>query len=419
MKRTLILFLGILLLLVGFKDKYIDINSIPRPDCTGKTSIWHEYSKNAVRILVIPDSPSDIAEFNKMFLVVKEGYPDSLIRRESELRPEDFNNALKIYGNINDFKSWEKFDLPIKQLDNGYEFNSHKYLDDLDGLFYFSEKRMVFTGNSMKIITELQTQTAVYKYILFDDGLLSKYCLPDGSVIDIDNVRKSNFFEKSTNYFNLFVDRHFAKATTISDSVVIDICKRMQIPLPDYKINAFLHDGANSTRLFSNFFFMAGCDTLEQNHVINTVHMNGIHINGLDLRIIEHEALHLIWNTSMGSPGNQSFLNEGIVEYYMQLLDSSRIEQNIQVLKRHPGNNLKMLIIRGNGNDFWGGLSENNRPIAYNISGLFVKYLIDNWSLETFKNFYPVTEREQAYKEFYGLTPEEIEQGFYNWIEKS
>lgn len=84
---------------LSLKEKYVDINPIPRPDCSGKTGIWHDYNKNTVKLIVIPDSLSDITLFNRMVLVIKEGYPDSLIRRESELRPEDFNHALKIFLN--------------------------------------------------------------------------------------------------------------------------------------------------------------------------------------------------------------------------------------------------------------------------------------------------------------------------------
>lgn len=397
---------------------YIDVKTLPRPDCTGKNSIWNEFAKNPIKILVIPDSPSDTAGFYKMFKIKKRQYHDTLICRESELLADDFANGLEILGNINDFKLWERFDLPIEKLDYGFNYSNKDYKDKLDGIFYISDKRIVFTGNSMEIIKELQTQTGFYKSIIFEKGLLSSYCLPNDTIIDIDKVRETNFITKSSKHFNLFVDKKFPSSTTISDSVVIDICSRMEIPLPESKINAFLHDDANSTRLFSNFFFMTGCDTLQKDFLINTVHLNAIHTNGLDLEMIKHETFHLVWNTIVGSPGNQSFLNEGIQEYYQQLLDSSRVNRNIEVLKRHFDYNIDTLILRGNGNDFWGGPSENNWPIAYNISGLFVKYLIDNWGFDTFKEFYPMTDREKAYIEIYGMTPLELKKGFYSWIEK-
>lgn len=405
-----------LAIIIACTNNYLDVKSLPRPDCTGETSIVKEFDKNTTKLLVIPDSPSDSIEFEGMFASKKEQYNDSLIKKESELSTMDYTKGLYIYGNINDFKNWEKFGLPIKKLSYGYEFENVKYQSAFDGIFFISETRHVNSGNSLKIIWELQTtMTGYYKYIVFQNGLLSKYCLPDNKIIDVDEIRRSNFNRSSTEYFNLFVDKNFP-STKISDSVVIDICEKMKIPNPDFKINAFLHDDANSVRLFSNFFFMTGCDTLEKDFFINTTTMNGIHINGLDLEMIKHETFHLLWNTIVGSPGNSSFLNEGIQEYYQQLSDSTRINKNIEILMRYANYNIENLVIRGNGQDFWGGPSENNWPIAYNISGLFVKYLIDNWGLETFKQFYILTDRKEAYEKIYSLTHMEIIEEFYNWI---
>lgn len=405
-----------LAIIIACTNNYLDVKSLPRPDCTGETSIVKEFDKNTTKLLVIPDSPSDSIEFEGMFASKKEQYNDSLIKKESELSTMDYTKGLYIYGNINDFKNWEKFGLPIKKLSYGYEFENVKYQSAFDGIFFISETRHVNSGNSLKIIWELQTtMTGYYKYIVFQNGLLSKYCLPDNKIIDVDEIRRSNFNRSSTEYFNLFVDKNFPP-TKISDSVVIDICEKMKIPNPDFKINAFLHDDANSVRLFSNFFFMTGCDTLEKDFFINTTTMNGIHINGLDLEMIKHETFHLLWNTIVGSPGNSSFLNEGIQEYYQQLSDSTRINKNIEILMRYADYNIENLVIRGNGQDFWGGPSENNWPIAYNISGLFVKYLIDNWGLETFKQFYILTDRKEAYEKIYSLTHMEIIEEFYNWI---
>jgi hypothetical protein len=413
-------FSGLILITFLFSctNDYIDVKTLPRPDCSGETSIEKAFNKKTKKLLVIPDSPSETIEFNEILGFYKYQYPDSLIRTESELIQEDFTQGMDIYGNINDFENWEKFDLPVKKLANGFEFSDRKYKGKSDAIYYISEDRRVFTGNSMKMIKELKyTMAGFYKYIIFRNGLLSEYGFPDDSKIEIDHIREYNFNQSSSTFFNLFTDRNFPRDTRIDDSVVTDICGRMNIPYPDHQINAFLHDDANSTRLFTNFFFMTGCDTLEKDFMINVVALNGIHINGLDLEMIKHETFHLLWNTAVGSPGEQSFLNEGIQEYYQQLLDSSRIERNIEVLNRYSDHDIGNLIIRGNSQDFWGGPAENNWPIAYNISGLFVKYLIDNRGLETFKKFYTITDREKAYRQIYNMTPEEIENEFYRWVQ--
>lgn len=418
MKRPLS-FSGLILCIILFSctTEYIYVKTLPRPDCSGETSIEKEFYKNTKKLLVIPDAPSDPIEFNKVLSFYKAQYPDSLVKTESELVQDDFSKGLDIYGNINDFENWEVFNLPIKQLAFGFKFSNRKYTNDADAMYYISKNRRIFTGNSIKIIREIEnTAAGFYKYIIFRNGLLSEYGFPDDSRIDIDQLRVSNFNQSSSKFFNLFVDKNFPRDTRIDDSVVTDICERMKIPYPDFTINAFLHDDANSTRLFTNFFYMTGCDTLEKDLMINTVAFNGIHTNGLDLEMIKHETSHMLWNTSVGSPGEQSFLNEGIQEYYQQLLDSSRIHRNIEVLTRFPDYDIINLIIRGNFQDFWGGPAENYWPIAYNISGLFVKYLIDNWGLENFKKFYPIADREKAYWQIYKRTPMELKNEFYSWM---
>ena len=409
--------IGTLILLISCSDNYIDVRTLPRPDCSLKVNIYDDFRKDSVQLMVVPDS-EDIQVYNNIKSIFRYDLPELKIRFESELTDDDFNKSLYICGDISKFKYWEKYDLPVNKLKNGYSFKNRKYQNKDDGIFYISKNRMVTTGNSLEFIASTITYYVYYQYLIFDDGLLSQYCLADDQVIDIDKIRQSNYNKSSSKYYNLFADKHFPKSTTISDSVVTDICERLELSFPDFTINAFLHDDANAVRLFTNFFPLTGCDTLEKDYLINTVAMNGIHINGLDLEMIKHETFHLLWNTFVGSPGNQSFLNEGIQEYYQQLIDSSRIQRNIEVLKHHADYNIDTLILRGDGNDFWGGPSENNWPIAYNISGLFVKYLIDNWGLDTFKRFYTMTDRENAYKEIYNLTPVELEKGFYKWIEK-
>ena len=398
-------------------DGYINVRTLPRPDCSLMANSYDDFRKDPVQLMVVPDS-EDIQIYNNIKFMFRYDLPELQLRFESELTDVDFNKSLYICGDISKFKYWEKYDLPVKKLKNGYSFKDRKYRNKDDAIFYISKNRMVTTGNSIEFIASTIAYYVYYQYLIFENGLLSQYCLVDGQVIDIDKIRKSNYNKSSSKYYKLFVDKHFPKSTNISDSVVIDICERLELSFPDFRINAFIHDDANAVRLFANFFPLTGCDTLEKDVLINTVSMNGIHINGLDLEFIKHETFHLLWNTIVGSPGNQAFLSEGIQEYYQQLLDSTRIQRNIEILKQHSDYAIEKLILRGDMNDFWGGPAENNWPIAYNISGLFVKYLIDNWGLDTYKRFYTMTDRENAYKEIYNLTPGELEKGFYMWMER-
>jgi hypothetical protein len=405
--RIFLLFLVQLLLcnFVHGQQNYIDVRQQPTPDCTGETSKWKEFNANETKILVIPDNISDSIGFYKMFDFIKK---DRVTKKESELKPEDFNNALWIYGLIRDFKNWEKFNIPFLKVDNFFEFDGKKYNGESDGFFYISENRLVFSGNSMEQIWKMQgTMNAFYRYMIFENGLLSKLCISDTAIIDTKLILESNYNKILSQYFTTFIDKKFETSELdLDDSMIIDICEKMELPLPDFKINSFLHSNPYATRLFSNFYFMTGCDTLPEDMTFGTVHIDGIHTTGINIGMIKHETFHYIWAKLVGN--GTSFMLEGIQEYYQQLLDSSQIVKNATIARKYIEHDITDMIVKGDGQSFWGGPSENNWPVAYNISGLFVKFLIDKKGLDTFKQFYVNSESPQSFVDYYDMEGEEL-----------
>ena len=396
---------------------YIDVNKLPVPDCSGNTCMWKKFDSNTEKLLVIPDKPSDTADFNYMFKFMEKGFDVSMIKKESNLTDKDYNNALIIYGEIGDYKNWKKFNLPFQQVKNGFKFNEIEFTNVEDGFFYISTNRMVYSGNSMSQIWKQQsTYATYYDYMIFEKGLLSKLSISEKALIDVKKIRETNYNYTTTKYFDLFIDKRLS-AVNISDSVVIDICNRMQLDLPEFKIKAFIHGNPNAARLFANFYSMAGCDLLPQDMKYGTVQIDGIHVAGKDIEFIKHESFHYIWNKLIGDLENE-FFNEGIQEYYQQLLDPSRINKNIRIAKKYSDFDITNLVTRGNQQDVWGGPSDNNWPIAYNFSGLFVKFLIDRENLITFKTFITKEDKSKAFVELYKITDLQMIEEFNNWVIK-
>ena len=414
------LFLLLLLLplyhFVYGQQNYIDVRQMPVPDCTGKSSKWHEFNANKTKILVIPDVLSDSIGFYKMFDYIKNGVDE--VKKESELNSEDFNNAFWIYGLIRDFKNWEKFNMPFLKIDDGFEFDGKKYEGENDGFFYISGNRLVYSGNSMEQIWKAQTTYATYyRYMIFENGLLSKLCISETALIDTKLILESNYNKSSSRYFTTFIDKKLGTdELTLGDSVITNICDKLELLLPDFKINSFSHGNPHSTRLFSNFYFMAGCDTLPEDMTFGTVGIDGIHTTGIDVEMIKHEVFHYIWEKLVGS--GTSFMVEGIQEYYQQLLNPSLIEKNVEIAKRYIKHDFTGMIIKGDSQSFWGGPSENNWPVAYNISGLFVKYLIDKKGLDTFKQFFINSDSSKAFVDYYGMEGEELVREFKELLNK-
>ncbi len=415
-----IFLLNIFFHLVYGQEGYIDVRKLPTPDCTGKTSIWNDFNKNETKILVIPDNPSDSVEFFRMFNYKKGAYADSLIKRESGLTEEDFKMGLEIYGTIKDFKNWNRFHLPFKKIPNGFSYDDVEYINNSDGFFFISNNRMVYSGNSLEPIwKEQSTNAPYYKYMIFKNGLMDKLCINDISIIDVAKIRESNYNKISTKYYNLFIDKKLGEIN-ISDSVIIDICLKMQLPLPEFKINAFLHYDPNATRLFSNFYFMAGCDTLSTEMKFGTVQIDGIHTTGDDIGFVKHETFHYLWKILVGiNPNINEFFDEGIQKYYEFLNDTLQSQYALKIQKEYSDYDIFDLVVKGDRQKFWGGPSENNVPIAYYLSGLFVKFLIDEESLNIFKSFYVSRNVDESFDMYYKHTATEMILKYNDWIKNN
>lgn len=421
-----IIFSTIFLLIILFhpiygQEGYIDVKRLPTPDCSGKTSIWNEFNKNEIKILVRPDNPSDSVEYFRMFNYIKELFVDSLIKKESQLIESDFKAGLAIFGLINDFNNWDRFNLSIEQIPNGFLFNGIKYSTNSDGIFFISNDKLVYSGNSLEEILKLQsTVAAFYKYIIFKNGLMDKLCINDSTIIDVAKVRDSNYNKSFTKYYNLFVDKKLGEIN-ISDSIIIDICDKMQLPLPEFKINAFFHNDPNATRMFANFYFMTGCETLEPTMKIGTVQIDGIHATGNDIGLTKHETFHYVWEKLVGQHINGSeFLNEGIQKYYEFLRDTSVLTYSKNIQKKYSDYDLTNLVTVGNKEVFWNDApKENNWTIAYELSGLFVKYLIDNWGLNKFKQIFVSKNIEESFIKYYELTSKEIILNYNQWVKNN
>jgi hypothetical protein len=335
------------------------------------------------------------------------------------VRESDFNVGLTIYGLINDFNNWNRFNLPIDQISNGFLFNGIEYSTNSDGIYFISNDRLVYSGNSLEEIWKLQsTVAALYKYMIFKNGLMDKLCINDSTIIDVAKISEYNYNKSSTKYYNLFVDKKLGEIN-ISDSIILDICDKTQLPLPEFKINAFLHNDPNATRLFSNFYFAAGCETLEPTMKFGNVQIDGIHTTGNDINFVKHETFHYVWEKLVGERPNE-FFNEGIQKYYEFLNDTAVLSYSKNIQQKYADYDLTNLVTVGNMEVFWNDTPrENNWTIAYELSGLFVKYLIDNWGLNKFKQFFVSKNIEESFIKYYELTSKEIILNYNQWVKNN
>jgi len=395
-------------------DGYIDVKSIPRPDCEVFYKIANYYYNDADKIFVIPEGTEESSGFARIKKEFSRSYKNRVFKKESELSNTDFQKLLILHAPIHYYKDWSKFNLPILQEEKGFSFRGQKYTDENDGIFYMSPNIIAKTGNSITPIWNLyNSYCTLYKYVIINDNRYVKYGLLNGHEIDLEKVKTSNYKSVISKYFKFDISKSLEGISTSEyDAIVEQICETMDLDLPDFKIQCMVHSGPNGARLFSNWFPLLGCNILEDSVSFGAAHNGVIHVIGEGKGLISHESFHAIWDKLVGI--RNTFFAEGTQMYYEFIQDSSKITTALEVMKKYKDYDLKSLII---GNNFFNAPHENNKIIAYPISGLFSMYLIEQYGLEKYKLLFKAEKGENGFTEVYELKLDTILADFYSWID--
>ncbi|HAY70938.1 MAG TPA: hypothetical protein DCX89_03540 [Saprospirales bacterium] len=405
---------------MAYSQDYIDILKLPKPDSTG--SIWNSFYEQNDKIMVLSDKYLNDKEYKRMY-----GYflLDTMLiaKPESQLNEADYKKPLLIFGPVNGFKNWNKFNVLVIKEKNGFSFLNTHYNGLNDGVYYSSPNRMVYTGNSLQPVWELQSQPKYYKYTIVSNNeriIIGDYDPTTEFKIDLVAIRNNNYKEENTKYLKIYSSKKIsadlkAKFISKTDSIFSEICNKLTISPPDHQIICYLHSEPNEATFFANFYFMQGFGVLPLERTFGTVFMKQLHCVGLNLDIIRHEGFHALWDESVGLSIN-AFFSEGIQEYYQWGQDTAIVNNNIRILKKYKDYDITDLVLKGEIQNFWGGPAENNWPIAYPLSGLFVKYLVEKWGLESFKNMYIIEDKTVAFRKTYNKSTEELICDFRNYV---
>jgi len=115
---------------------------------------------------------------------------------------------------------------------------------------------------------------------------------------------------------------------------------------------------------------------------------------------IEHELMHLMASMDWGYPKNSSsWINEGIATYAANNCNGYTVAEIYRYLLAEK----KLISIEDFTSDFYG----QSEMIAYHQSGYIVQYLLENYSLEQFKELW--TEGFEKFEEIYRLSYSEMQ----------
>jgi hypothetical protein len=396
-------------------DGCIDVKSIPRPDCQAFYKIANYYYNEADKVFVIPEGTQGSSGFERIKTAFARSYKNYVFKKESELSNADFQKLIVLHAPIHCYKDWSRFNLPILRQEKGFSFRGQKYTDRNDGIFYISSKIIAKTGNSIAPVWNLyNSYCTLYKYVIINDNRYVKYGMLNGHEIDLEKIKKSNYKPVVSKYFKFDISKSLEGISSAQyDAIVEQICETMGLPLPDFKIQCMIHSEANEARLFSNWFALLGCDILKDSVTFGASINGVIHVIGEDKGLISHESFHAVWDRLVGI--RNTFFAEGAQMHYEFIRDSSKIAAALEVTKRHKDYDLKPLITTGK--TFFSAPTENNRSIAYPISGLFSMYLIEQYGLDKYKLLFKAEKGEDGFPQVYELKLDTILAGFHSWID--
>lgn len=394
---------------------------IPSYDCEIGSDKKFRSSKEV--LFVFPNNKDSLTytEWTKSWINgFKRFGVECTIKFESELNAQDFEKPMLVLGSINSFQSWNSFKTPIKQIKKGFRFGNLKFHQPDDAIFYISDTtakamRIIITGNSVgslrPIVNNIRTG---YSYLIFEDGIITHFGKCTDNKYDkskhvyLPDLKSKYYQMVQTKYYDFYITKRLVTQITANmpkldsfDLFVDKYIEIMKLNKPTYRIPCFIHfDQEEISYISTHFNHLCGGSTA------GVVNGKEIHSKGFD-GAIEHETSHLIFNTEYNENA-PTFLSEGIRQFYDYTNDSIQLSQGIKTAIQFQDEDLKKVIF---------GIEpffQGNK--YYQISGVFVKYLIDKWGLEKFKQFYKTEKIELGFEQAYNVKLDLALLNYKDWL---
>ncbi len=341
-------------------------------------------------------------------------------KKESDLTDSDFAKPLFLIGVLTDFKKWKLYKTGISIIENGFLINGKPFQDKLDGFVFVDTNRIIISGNSLKGLKDAQLAltgghdiliTQNGKITFFGNRRVQKY-----DWFNLQNLKFTNYIKKPS---ELFSDIYVSK-TFIDTIDYINLNKNLQLyakqflsiynlKMPLNKISWFIHSNMQEYGTMSGMFGL----TCTGNNSAGFSIRGEIHTNGYNIGLVKHEFSHYLFDNTINQDNNPAFFVEGCVEYVTNINNSSLFKQRIEIAQKYKDTlNYADLIVANK--DFYGQYSESN----YSICGIFVKYLIDQFGVETFKKYCLTNNKLVATKDIFKIDFQGLVEGYKNWLAK-
>ena len=418
-----IVFILILLLTIKANCQNSNYISLPSYDCDGSS---YKKSVSSKEIIFVFPNDKDSSTYMDWIKPIREKANkrniNCIIKFENELIPDDFRKSLWIIGLINSFQNWDRFNTPIKRIANGFAFADLRFSKSNDAIFYFSDTtakamRFVITGNSISSLRPVVNYPKIgYNYSIYENGVINYFGNCSGNKFDkskfanLTEVKSKNYQIIKTKYYDFYISNRFINQTSTFkskldsfDLFVDKYINVMKLKTPSYRIPCFIHFDQEEISYISTFF-----DHLCGGNTSGCVNGKEIHSKGFG-GAIEHESSHLIFDSEYNEFA-PTFFVEGIRQYYDYITNPTQLSDGFRTAIEFLNEDIKPVILGQE--DFFQG----NK--YYQISGIFVKYLVDNWGLDKFKQFYKTDNIEIGFEQTYNSKLDTVLFNYKEWLKK-
>jgi hypothetical protein len=340
-------------------------------------------------------------------------------KKESELTEVDLTKNLFLVGILTDFKRWKLYKTPISIMEKGFLINSKSFQNKLDGFVFVDTNKIIISGNSLQAVKDAQLAlTGGHDILITQNGKITYFGnrhYQKFAWFNLQNLKATNYKKNHSELFSaIYVSKTFTDTidySKLNKSLKVyakQFLSIYNIKMPTKKIDWFLHSNMQEYGTMSGMFGL----TCPGNNSAGFSIRGEIHTNGYNIGLVKHEYSHYLFDNTIHQDNNPAFFVEGCVEYVTNINDSTLFRQRIEIAKKFKDTlNYTDLII--NNKDFYGQYSEAN----YSICGVFVKYLIDQYGVETFKKYCLVGDKKATTKDVFKIGFDEIVRRYKSWLE--
>lgn len=324
-----------------------------------------------------------------------------------------------IIGLTRNLRDLSVFGLPVDILNAKCSLGPIDISGSEDALIVINQSArcVAVIGNSYKALRSITTGRfmGLYDYYILKNNSLSymgnlmdNKFVP-GNLVDLELIRIENYMQKINNQYleASFSCRYglisqFQRSLDDLIDIFDDFCRRYKVNPPAQKLKFFIHSDQLEINIVSGDPKPGTTGGFVADNLIHTV--------GLDKELLTHEGVHFIFNFSSNSPN--AFFNEGIPMSFALYLHPEQIKNDCILIQ----DNLEIVDLITGERWFWNGPYKNGQCLSYQISGLFVKFLIDNYGIDKLKKLYQYTELNEGFRAVYNKEIAVLAEEWKNYI---